>query len=54
LIDFAFALGLISNQWEMNCEIMLKEAGDRLLAEGDRVSQCNLIQEYMPVGNVNY
>ncbi len=27
---------------------------DRLLVEGDRVSQRNLIQEYMPVGNVHY
>jgi hypothetical protein len=32
----------------------LKEAGDRLLTEGDRGSQRTLIQEYMPVGNVNY
>jgi len=32
----------------------LKDAGDRLLEEGDRVSQRNLIKEYMPVGNVNY
>jgi hypothetical protein len=30
----------------------LKEAGDRLLAEGDRVSQRNLVEEYMPVGKV--
>jgi len=30
----------------------LKEAGDRLLVEADRVSQRNLIQAYMPTGHI--